>query len=305
MKRYFVLFCLIIACVFGQMPFLEAGVIRPFLQKKPSGQVNWYSGEMIAVAEVQNASVNNLAQKNGLLMRKALINSRQNLWDLFTNIRIDNIRLVKEILNKNPDLENKIRGVVHNAQIIEKGFNSEGRLKVKVGLNFRELVIKEIIPQSVWYETLSSNSKRFDQAKKEKNIQPEQTAYTGLIIDAKGLHLSPSILFTIYDPSGKQIYYPGSVDPDLIEDRGLAVYLSDIKSAVSISRTGKRPLVVQAQELRDNSKVDLILSKQQSTKILNAPGSKEFLKKCRVAIVLDNYDSQGIIEYSIDPGNED
>lgn len=305
MKHYFIFCYLFISCVFGQMPFLEAGVISPFLQKKPSGQVNWYSGEIIAVAEVQNASVNNLAQKNGLLVRKALINSRQNLWKLFTNIRIDNSRLVKEILNKNPDLENKIRGVVHNAQIIEKGFKSEGHLQVKVGLNFRELIIKEIIPQSVWYETIKRNSNRFDEVQTEKYVQQEQTTYTGLIIDAKGLPLSPSILFTIYDPSGKEIYYPGSIDPDLIEDRGLAVYLSDIKSAVSSSRTGKSPLVVQAQELKDNSKVDLILSKQQSTKILNAPGSKEFLKKCRVAIVLGNYDSQEIIEYSIDPETKD
>ncbi len=49
-----------------------------------------------------------------------------------------------------------------------------------------------------------------------------QTLYTGVVIDARGLGVMPSMSPKIYDNTGNEVYGTMTVDPDYVIEKGIA-----------------------------------------------------------------------------------
>ena len=105
--------------------------------------------------------------------------------------------------------------------------------------------------------------------------------YTGLIVDCRGLDLSPVMSPVIKNANGAPIYGYKNLDYDKVVASGMAGYTRDVRNAV---RAGSNPLVVQAIGL-DNHNSNPILSVADANRVLIENGATGFLNTARVVFV--------------------
>ncbi len=115
----------------------------------------------------------------------------------------------------------------------------------------------------------------------------DQTAYTCLIVDARGLKMSRSMAPTIADQSNRRIYPdPINVPPqEYLMENGIAQYATSLDQAREIA--GKKPLTVKAVK-RSNRKDGVIVTNEVGDQILMENRKAFFLSRCRVIFVIDS-----------------
>lgn len=113
-------------------------------------------------------------------------------------------------------------------------------------------------------------------------VDEETEGYTGLIIVALGLGVSPSPAASVRAENGQAIYGRESSYP------GVASFPPSLSSAKSLSKVGKNPLVVYAVgKVDDQWDRDVLISNSDAAKILEANKVGKFLEKFNVAIVVE------------------
>jgi len=111
-------------------------------------------------------------------------------------------------------------------------------------------------------------------------------AYTGLIIDAHGLGVNPSMSPKIFDEEGTEIYGTVEVSPDFVNTNGILGYANSIKHAIEEGLVGDHPLIIRALRLDPHPiKGNLIVSESDGKLILTENMIEGFLYNYRVAVV--------------------
>jgi len=109
-------------------------------------------------------------------------------------------------------------------------------------------------------------------------------SYTGLIIDATGTGIKPCMAPTVITEAGKEVYGALVVEKKYALDHGMAVWAKSMEKAKKESRIGNNPLVVKAIGKVGNFM--LVVDLESAAKILLAGEKSDFLKKCKVVIIL-------------------
>jgi hypothetical protein len=118
-------------------------------------------------------------------------------------------------------------------------------------------------------------------------VSPTSVAYTGLVIDARGIGAHPAMLPHIYDEDGKEVYGSANVDREYAVQQGMSGYARDLTAAQSNQRVTANSLTAKALKTSGSGKTDLIISNADAAQIRTSAESASFMKKCRVMIVLD------------------
>jgi hypothetical protein len=117
---------------------------------------------------------------------------------------------------------------------------------------------------------------------------PKPGAYTGLVIDAKGLNLKPALMPRILSEGDREIYGSAMVTRDFAVKYGMCGYSKSVSGAQKLAdRVGDNPVVVKAVKISGPNKADVIISTKDAELIQNAAKSMSFLSECRVIMVLD------------------
>lgn len=104
--------------------------------------------------------------------------------------------------------------------------------------------------------------------------------YTGLIVDCRGLGLTPAMSPVIKNANGQAIYGYKNLDYDKIVAGGMAGYTKDISRA---PRAGSNPLVVKA--IRVDGRANPVLSVADANRVLIENGATGFLDATNVVFV--------------------
>ncbi len=123
------------------------------------------------------------------------------------------------------------------------------------------------------------------------SLQPATTsavagAYTGLVIDTRGLGMRSSMSPVVVDTKGRQIYPdPRNVPPvDYIQEYGIADF---VKAEEQSKRAGDNPVYVRPMEVRGAARDTVVISKADAERVLEAEKQGGFLKRWRVVFVVD------------------
>ena len=113
--------------------------------------------------------------------------------------------------------------------------------------------------------------------------------YTGLIVDASGLGARPALVAKLRTPDLKIIYGTRIVPREVAMNLGLAGYASSRDEArkTLTTRLGPSPLVVKGLRAHGSKKADIVLSDEESQKVVLADLKGKFLQKASVVIVID------------------
>ena len=261
----------------------------------PAGGVDWDQAVIRAEgAGVAPATAYNSVQARLMARRAAIVDAYRQLAEQIKGVNVDATTTVQNMMMTNDTVTTKVSALVQGARIVDEKVLPEGGYSVTlqvpvfgVSNSIASAVLDrpaayEPFPQPV--ESVQPSYPIRDNTGTSAASTPAGRAiggYTGLIVDCRGLDLSPVMSPVIKNANGAPIYGYKNLDYDKVVASGMAGYTRDVRNAV---RAGSNPLVVQAIGL-DNHNSNPILSVAAANRVLIENGATGFLNTARVVFV--------------------
>lgn len=247
-----------------------------YIQSFEQGRVDWTNGMVeVWAAGMPPVHALNPAQGRALAETRAEKLARDDLIGLLQSIRIDSKSTVKEVLEDQGARGNLAAAVLRNSYLVEKSISAAGTVKVTVAIRlngtFGDLVLpKTIVP-----------------IKTVEQSQKKEEGFTGLIVDCRGIPLSPAMVPMIIGEDGQVVYGTAYVSRDHALEGGVAAYARGLAKARDNPRVGPNPLVVKGLKTVKGRPSDIIISNADAAKIKGAGSNIDFLHRGRVLFVTE------------------
>ncbi|NCC24866.1 MAG: hypothetical protein EOM25_06670 [Deltaproteobacteria bacterium] len=314
LKRFILVMFVLVATApvaSAQQMVLDVGA---YIQAMDNGRINWDTGLVTAVgigAPPEKAV--NMAQARAMARRAATVVARRNLLEIIKGVQIDSATTVENYIVTNDVILSQVNGFLQNSQILDTAYMSDGSVEVTVGINLRGGFAQVLIPERLEFKPKAQvvspppppvyQPEPAPIAPAPIAPAPEPTpekpsipsaptpgvaeAYTGLVVDARGLGARPAMSPKVLDENGVEVYGSAFVSREYAIQHGMAGYAKDIDKAVQQPRVADKPFVAKAMSAGGKAKTDLVISNEFANKLRGVGQTQSFLEKCRVMIVLD------------------
>ena len=273
--------------------FTTAGICQDkvsmseWTEKIGQGAVNWSAGyiEALGIGAPADKSIGK-ANARPMALRAAKIDAYRNLLEITKGVRVDSTTTIKDFTVDSDVINTQVDGLVKGAVVVDQQYMSDGTVEVRVRMPLYGNLSQIIIPASI---------------EKRKDLRPPAepapaapaapagppVAYTGMVVDARGIGARPAMSPRILDENGKEVYGSANVDREFAVQQGMSGYARDLTAAQSNQRVTNSPVTVKALKTSGAGKADLIIANADAQQIKASAENASFMKKCRVMIVLD------------------
>ena len=114
--------------------------------------------------------------------------------------------------------------------------------------------------------------------------------FTGLVVDTRGVGFRPAMDLKIMDENGHEVYGSAFVSREYAVQAGTCGYVTDLAAARSDPRVMPHPLTARGLSSQTARDTEIMISNTDAEKLRSASAHLEFLKKCRVMVVVDKLD---------------
>ncbi|MBN2040244.1 MAG: hypothetical protein JW864_09400 [Spirochaetes bacterium] len=197
--------------------------------------------------------------------------SKTSITEAVKNLRIDSRNNMLDIMTNNPETQRIISEAINKSVIYmnhPSGFDSSA---CEARLNFKNII--ESLPYDFPSNDLPVRAEI-----------PVSTAYTGLIVDCRGVAVKPMLFPSIYSDEGLEIYGKNYINSNYAVKGGMVSYCYDDKQALSDSRAGQKPYYANAVKTINSCPV---LSEKDTRRLLSSKITRNNLKQCRVILIID------------------
>jgi hypothetical protein len=233
-----------------------------------------------------------------VMRRLAFIDGRRHLYNALQAVRINSSLTVGDLVAEDAALREELRGIVNNSVVLDRTVVPGERMRLRVEIKLWGELSEMLIPDSVWYKQPSRPSHQ--DLDRSQGGSGRAMEYTGLIVDARGLDVSPSLICRIYGPEERLLYGPSVVRPSIAIGRGMAGYMEHRGKAMRATRSGRNPLILRAEDRAASQGCELRLSAEASEQLLPRPGDLGFLRQGKVIILVGSAEGQQPTEYQLE-----
>lgn len=245
----------------------------------PGGSMNWTNGKITAMgnAAPKGKQAANIESAPGF----ARATANQKLIEILKQIPISPILNVGEYADKNDIILSGMEKTAWDAVVTRQLYTSALALELKIETSiyggFLQLVLPEEIRQIPKISPLND----------EKETSPDKKdGFTGLIIDAKGLKVSPVLTPGIISEQGQEVYSSVYISREFAVQNGVCKYTRSIERAFQDKRIGNKPLVISALRIKGDDKA-IVISMADFHMLEKTRERHGFLAECRVVIIID------------------
>jgi hypothetical protein len=275
------------------LPLAASGVSDGRLvQVLSTGCIDWSAGTIRVRGVAAPATIDDgeLPDTPSDIFDAARRIAQSNLIETVSVIPINAVSRIAERMAQSADFRNGLISLSRNASLTRQEYLSDGTVEIELTMHltggFSQFVLPEEIRQVDSVVTMSAIEPDAD-----KPAIPaggtDGSAYTGLIIDATGIGANPSLVPVVVDESEDVVYGPAFVSREFAVSRGMSGFATTLAAARSDKRVGPRPLVVKAIRTRSTGETDLVVSSADGARLRSSVVHLNFLKACRVCIVMD------------------
>ncbi len=269
----------------------------------------------------------NIAQARLMAERAALADARRNLLEVLKGVRVDSATLVENFMVKSDQIRLQAEGFIQGSVELknQRKYLSDGAIEVTVAMSmsgdFLSLMLSPPLEVKTAKPPVEKPLSEFPPLPPAKKVEPvpgqpapkpevipeakqgvkteakpqvkplpplsELPKFTGLVLDVRGLNMRPALIPRVFDESGQELYQGKVVPREKAAQNGLALYSRDLTAAQTNPRVGKNPLTLKGSKVNSESPSDIILSAQESERLLPFTQKGTFLEDCRVVIVMD------------------
>lgn len=258
-------------------------------EKIGQGTVNWSAGyiEAVGIGAPPDRAIGK-ANARPMALRAAKVDALRNLLEITKGVRVDSATTVKEFVVESDVINAQVDGLVKGAVEVDKQYMSDGTVEVRVRMPLYGNLAQVMIPASIEKrKTLPPPEKPVVTAPPAPPVSTPPMAYTGLVVDARGISARPAMSPRIFDENGNEVYGSANVDREYAVQQGMSGYARDLTAAQSNQRVTNSPLTVKALKTSGAGKADIIIANADAQQIRASAENASFMKKCRVMIVLD------------------
>ena len=250
-----------------------AGDDTSVVQKLAHGEINWSTKTVTATGSgAANLKDGSVAKARLMAERAAKLDALRNIIETIQGIQVSGSRNAADVMS-NGEIKSKIQGMAQGFKVVDTKYYSDGSVDVIVSMPIDENLTNALVEKP----------KASAKPRKVSTTGPE--SFSGLVVNARGLGLTPSMAPRILDESGKEVYGAEIVNDKGLQQGGIASYAkSDGKAA---ERTGDKPMVVKALRIADKSKTDVVISNADADKLRDPNTNLSFLADGKVVILVD------------------
>jgi hypothetical protein len=272
-----------------------------------AGTVDW-SAQLVRATGIgsPNPNMPETAQRAGAIEAAKRVALR-NLLETVLGMSLDSETTVQNYVVTNDVINTRVRGCVRGFTVIDTKYMSTGDVEVTVEIPITGVLSDALLPQQMGGAPIIATGtalcpvcgQPWPAGKpvpagvtliQSPGATPAQTtggAYTGLVIDAKGLGIKPAMAPKLLDESDQEIYGSKYVDREWAVQIGMVGYDKDVNRARTNDRVTNNPLVVKGMRATGASKADIVISNADAAMVRNAAASQNFLDKCKVMFIVD------------------
>jgi hypothetical protein len=247
-----------------------------------NGSVDWTAGLVTATglgAPPPNAV--NAAQARAMAKRAAYIVATRNLLEVVKGVRVDSATLVENFMVTSDVIKTEVSGFVKGAQIMQEKSNPDGSVEVMVGVRLSGDMANTLLPRE------TGGGMPLSPPATPVEPSPSGQAYTGLIVDARGLGVKPAMVPKIRNEEGREVYGSAFVGRQYAVEQGMVGYLKDVGAAQGNPRVTDRPFLIKAVRADGPNKTDLVIKNGDAQALHGMKEHLSFLEKARVIVVVD------------------
>ncbi len=276
MKRIFVVLILmsLFVCV------LNAQVYQ---QVPNAGSINWQD-QIIRSTGIgaPNPKMPLAAQRAGALEAAKRIALR-NLLETVKGMSITSETTVLNSMMESDMITTQVSGIVSNFKVVDTRYMSSGDVEVDVEIPLSGVLTDALLPPMGQPMQVGQGYP----VDPSGYSLPQNTVFTGLIVDARGLGLRPAMAPKIIDESGNEVYGTGYVSREYAVQIGVVGYEKDLNRAKTNERVTANPLIVKGIKVSGSNKSDVVISNADAQNVVGAAKNLNFMENCKVMVILD------------------
>ncbi len=240
-----------------------------------TGVANWGNQTIRAygIAGVNPNDPPGAARANAITAARTI--AMRNLLESVQGVALTSETTVRNAMVENDVITTRVQGFVKGCKMVgEPKYMSDTSIEVEVEVSMSGLadIFLPKAPDGSMPATVET---------------PASGAYTGLIIDAKGLGVMPAMAPKVVNEKDEEVYGSKFVDREWAVRQGMVGYEKDLAAARANQRVTNNPLVIKALKASGANKSDVMISNADAERLQQATQSQNFLDNCRVMFLLD------------------
>jgi len=263
-----------------------------WVDKVGQGSVNWTQGyiEAVGIGAPPEKYLGKPAARP-MALRAAVVVAQRNLLEITKGVQIDSATSVKDFMVESDVINTKVEGLIKGAQIVKQDYMGDGTVEVTLRMPlYGGVLAQTILPLAIAKPPAPPEPAPAPAAPAPiaaAPAPPSASAYTGMVVDARGIQARPAMSPRVFDEDGKEVYGSANVDREFAVQQGMSGYARDLNAAQSNQRVTANPITIKALRSSGAGRSDLIISNADAQQIRSAAENMTFMKKCRVMVVLD------------------
>jgi len=207
------------------------------------------------------------------------LDAARNALEMLKGIHLTAETTIEEAMLSSDTIKSEITGRLYGLRRLGKPrYFSDGSIRVRIVASLQKILPSKIYPQD-------SNHV----APILKNTNENVSDYTGLILDARGKILKPAISPRILDENQNLLYSSISVNPKILQKKGVVAYAQTIEQARNNERVGQNPWILKALATTGKQPTDIVLNRQDSIMVQNLSQQSKILKRARVIFLSNTF----------------
>lgn len=269
-------------------PVVENLVVESATGTIVEGVLDWTVGAVTVTGEgFVDDSITHPVQRRLLGFRAAKVDAYRKLLEVVGVVQVDARTTVSMAMVASDSTRTHVEGLVRGARVAPGSQREEdGYYRLDLTLGLHGDLSAAVLPDSIDADPgLPEDLPTRDSLVVFVSPKP----YTGLVVDARGSSLRPSLSPRIVDDSGRVIYAASHVDRDFAVRTGVVAYDRSLQLAAVSERVGgatANPFLVVATGVSGLYNSDVVVTRDMGTRIRIANMEADFLAKCRVVFVV-------------------
>jgi hypothetical protein len=265
------------------------------IEQVGGGEINWTTG-WIKAKGIGVPPANAMGDRGRTLAERAgFVVALRNLLEVVSGVRVDAEATADRYLGKSEVIRTRVSGYIRGAQIVTSVEQPDKSVEVTVRM-------------PLWgFDSLTTAMLMDKPAAGQAGLPDtgDEQAYTGLVIDARGLGVKPACFPLVLDQDGKPLYGPQTVIRGAVEQDGMVEYkvfsakanLSSLVEGRAVvaaheagktgPREGKRPLKIKGLAKAGTLQANIMVSAEDARKLREDRRVGRALRGGKVVIVTD------------------
>ncbi|MEE2659842.1 MAG: hypothetical protein VX733_15140 [Candidatus Latescibacterota bacterium] len=277
---------------------LGGPVVEPIILESASGELvegalDWTAGTLVVSGQaVASEKLTNPVQRRLMGFRAAKLVAYRNLLEVAGVVQVDSRTTVSMAMVASDSIRAQVEGLVRGARVVPGSRREDGGVyRIDLQIDLIGEFAHSVLLDSTALGLQAAGELPPDELPSGDSLLVfvPPVPYTGLVVDARGSDLKPSMSPRILDDSGRVIYSAAHVDRDYATQIGIVGYLRDLETAIAGDRVGGasgHPMIVDATNTAGLHNSDVVVTRDLGTRIRMANMEVDFLSQCRVLFVV-------------------